>query len=90
MTSAGPARLYNMAGKGRIAVGFDGDFTVVDLHARRTIRRDWLASRCGWSPFEGMTATGWPVVTVVRGHIAMREGTLSATPMGAPLRFHGT
>ncbi len=90
LTSAGPARLYNMAGKGRIAVGFDGDFTVVDLHARRTIRRDWLASRCGWSPFEGMTATGWPVVTVVRGHIAMREGTLSATPMGAPLRFHGT
>ncbi|KAF0113281.1 MAG: dihydroorotase [Rhodospirillaceae bacterium] len=87
LTSAGPARVYDMADKGRIAVGYDGDFTVVDLKARRTIGRDGLASRCGWSPFEGMAVTGWPVATIVRGHMAMYEGALSPVPAGAPLRY---
>ncbi|VBB69863.1 Dihydroorotase [invertebrate metagenome] len=87
LTSAGPARLYAMAGKGYIAIGFDADFTVVDLKLHRTIDSGWLASRCGWSPFEGMKATGWPIATVIRGHIAMREGCVSAIPSGMPLRF---
>ncbi|MEE8145258.1 MAG: dihydroorotase, partial [Kiloniellales bacterium] len=53
LTSAGAQRVYGIAGKGRIAVGYDGDLTLVDLEARREITADWLASKCGWSPFEG-------------------------------------
>src|SRR5690606_32091384 len=52
LTSAGPARLYNIAAKGRIAVGYDADFTLVDLNAKRTIENRWIASKCGWTPFD--------------------------------------
>ncbi len=90
LTSAGPARVYGIAGKGRVAVGYDADFSIVDLEARREIGKDWLASRCGWSPFEGMTVTGWPQATVVRGRMVMREGELLGTPAGRPVRFQET
>ena len=87
LTSAGPQRIYGMAGKGRIAVGYDADLSLVDLAARREITSDWLASKCGWSPFEGMTVTGWPLATIVRGRVVMRDGALQGEPAGAPLRF---
>ena len=45
MTSAGPQRLFGIAGKGRLAVGYAADFTVVDLKARRVIEADWIASK---------------------------------------------
>ncbi|HYM32798.1 MAG TPA: dihydroorotase [Candidatus Cybelea sp.] len=89
LTSAGPARIYGISGKGRIALGYDGDLTLVDLKRRETIAESWLASRCGWSPFTGMTVTGWPVATIVRGHVAMRDAELSQ-PKGAPVRFLDT
>jgi dihydroorotase len=90
LTSAGPARIYGIAGKGRIAVGYDADLTLVDLGARRTIRAAWIASRCGWTPFDGTTVTGWPVATVVRGHITMRDDQLVGTPVGQSVRFTET
>lgn len=87
LTSAGPQRIYGIAGKGRIAVGYDADLSVVDLAARREITADWLASKCGWSPFEGMTVTGWPIATVLRGAVVMRDGALQGDPRGEPVRF---
>jgi dihydroorotase len=87
LVSAAPARLYQAHGKGAIRPGNDADFTIVDLKARRTIADDWLASKCGWSPFAGMRVTGWPVATVVRGGIVMREGALQGEPAGTPVRF---
>jgi dihydroorotase len=90
LTSAGPARVYGIAGKGRIAVGYDADLSLVDLKSRRTIRESWIASRCGWTPFDGMTVTGWPVATIVRGHIVMRDDQLVGTPSGDIVRFAET
>jgi dihydroorotase len=87
LTSAGPQRIYGIAGKGRLAVGYDADITLVDLKARREITRDWLASKCGWSPFEGMTVTGWPIATILRGRFVMRDGALQGEAAGAPVRF---
>ena len=87
LTSAGPARVYGIAGKGRIAVGYDADLVLVDLDRRKIIRADELASRCGWTPFEGREVTGWPVMTLVRGRIAVREGELLGGPAGRPVRF---
>ncbi|MGH6934759.1 MAG: dihydroorotase, partial [Methylocella sp.] len=52
MTSAGPARLFGIAGKGRIAVGYDADFTIADMKRRATIENRWIASRCGWTPYD--------------------------------------
>ncbi len=90
LTSAGPARIYGIARKGRIAVGFDADFSIVDLKARREIAADWLAAKCGWSPFEGQRVTGWPMATVVRGRVVMREAELQGDPVGAPVEFWET
>src|ERR1051326_1376783 len=87
LTSAGPARVFGIAGKGRIAEGYDADFTIVDLQARRRIENRWIASRCAWTPYDGMETTGWPVCTVIRGRIVMREGAIPALPAGRPVRF---
>lgn len=90
LTSAGAQRIYGIAGKGRIAVGHDADFSIVDVKRRQRIETAWLASKCGWSPFEGLTVTGWPVITVVRGHMVARDGALVGEAIGRPVRFEET
>ncbi len=87
MTSAGPARLFGIAGKGRIAVGYDADLTVVDLKRRMTIDNRWIASRCGWTPYDGKTVTGWPIGTIVRGRRVMWDGELVTASTGRPILF---
>jgi dihydroorotase len=90
MTSAGPLRLFGLAGKGRIAVGYDADFSIVDLKRRETIRNDWIASKPGWTPYDGRAVTGWPVGTIIRGRKVMWEGELTAPGLGEPIRFAAT
>jgi dihydroorotase len=87
LTSAGPARLFAIACKGRIAAGYDADFSVVDLKRRQTITNQWIASRAGWSPYDGATVTGWPVGTFVRGVRVMWEGEVLAPARGEAVRF---
>ncbi|WP_439817579.1 dihydroorotase [Zavarzinia sp. CC-PAN008] len=87
LTSTRAASLFHIRNKGQIAPGFDGDLTIVDLKRRQRIESDWLASRCGWSPFKDRVVTGWPVMTVIRGNLAMREGELLGAPAGRPLEF---
>ena len=87
LTSAGVARVFSARRKGRLAPGFDADFTVVDLRARRTITNQWIASKCGWTPFDGMTVRGWPIATIVRGRVVMRDGALLGQPAGQPVTF---
>ncbi|MBV9756615.1 MAG: amidohydrolase family protein, partial [Alphaproteobacteria bacterium] len=84
---AGPARVYGVLGKGRLAVGYDADFTLVDLRQRRRIEESWIASPCGWTPFAGMSVTGWPVATIVRGRAVMREDEVLGAPTGRLVRF---
>jgi dihydroorotase len=87
MTSAGAARIFGIAGKGRIALGYDADFTIVDLKKKRRIENSWIASTCGWTPFDGMETTGWPIATIIRGKTVMRDHALVAASQGAPVRF---
>jgi dihydroorotase len=87
LTSAGPARLFGIARKGRIAAGYDADFTVVDLNRRETITNRWIASRAAWTPYDGLTVTGWPVGTLVRGHKVMWEGELVGPGHGEAVHF---
>lgn len=89
LTSHGPQRLFGISGKGRIAVGYDADFTIVDLKRQETITDAWIESRCGWTPYDGKSVTGWPVGTVVRGAFAMWQGELAAAAAGEPVRFQG-
>ncbi|MGH6847151.1 MAG: dihydroorotase [Methylocella sp.] len=87
MTSAGPARLFGITGKGRIAVGYDADFTIVDMKRREKIENRWIASRCGWTPYDGKEVQGWPVGTIIRGRRIMWEGELTMPGQGEPVRF---
>ena len=87
MTSAGPNRLFGIANKGRIAVGYDADLTVVDLKRRETITNDWVKSRAGWTPYDGKQVTGWPVGTFVRGARVMWQGELTTPSRGEAVRF---
>lgn len=87
LTSHGPQRLFGIARKGRIAAGYDGDFTIVDLKRRDTIRNAQAGSRAGWTPYDGMQVTGWPVGTVVRGARVMWEGEIVGPGRGEPALF---
>jgi len=87
LTSHGPNRIFGMAEKGRLAEGFDADITIVDLKARRTIRHQDMATRSGWTPFDGFEAKGWPVATIIRGNVVMREDEVVAPALGEPVRF---
>jgi dihydroorotase len=90
LTASGPQRIFGIAGKGRIARGYDGDFTIVDLGLTRTIENKWIATRSGWTPFDGMKTKGWPVATILRGRVVMRDFAAVGTAQGAPLRFVDT
>jgi dihydroorotase len=87
LTSAGPARLFGIARKGRIAVGYDADVTAVDLKRRETITDKWVASRAGWTPYDGVKVTGWPVGTIIRGRKVMWDGGLATPAQGERVRF---
>jgi dihydroorotase len=87
LTSASPARVFGIANKGRIAVGYDADVTLVDLKRRETITERWIASRAGWTPYDGKAVAGWPVGTVIRGRKVMWERSLVTPAQGESVRF---
>jgi dihydroorotase len=87
LLSRNPARIYGAIGKGEIKVGFDADITVVDLKKKRTITNSWIASRSGWTPFDGVSVTGWPTATIIRGQVVMRDDELQGSPIGRAVSF---
>ncbi|MFL5295676.1 MAG: dihydroorotase [Phenylobacterium sp.] len=90
LTSHGANRLFQMADKGRLAEGYDADMTIVDLKARRTLTHAMMASRVGWTPFDGLQAKGWPMATIIRGTVVMRDDEVVAPHRGEPVRFQET
>lgn len=87
LASTAPARLFAMKERGQIAKGFMANFTVVDLKAERTIENSAMASRCGWTPYDGLRVTGWPVATILRGEVAMLDGAVMTATAGVPIAF---
>ena len=73
MTSANPALIFGIAGKGRIARGYDADLTFVDIGATTTITAANLHSKAGWTPYEGFEAI-FPRAVMLRGNVIM-DGT---------------
>ncbi len=90
LTSGGAQRVFGTANKGRMAVSYDADLTIVDLKAKKTITHGQQATRCGWTPFDGFETTGWPVATIVRGRVVMKDGELIGQAHGQPVRFQET
>ena len=80
LTATNPARLFGLAGKGSIAVGLDADLVLWDPTRQVTLTNDLMRSAIDYTPYEGMKVTGWPVATLLRGRVAMRDGRVQAEP----------
>ena len=65
--STNVADCYQMIGKGKLEVGYDGDVVLVDMNYRAIVEDKNCWARVGWNPFSGRELTGWPVLTVVEG-----------------------
>ncbi|HTV71075.1 MAG TPA: dihydroorotase [Rhizobiaceae bacterium] len=87
LASHGPQRIFGIARKGRIAAGYDADFTIVDLKRRETITNAQQGSKAGWTPYDGKQVTGWPVGTIIRGNRVMWDGEIVGPGLGQPVEF---
>ena len=70
---AGPAKVYEIKNKGSLIEGFDGDLTLVDLENHRIIQDSDTWTRVGWTPYDGMELTGWPMYTIVDGNVVHKR-----------------
>lgn len=87
LSSHGPQRIFGMARKGRIAAGYDADFTIVDMKRREIITNAQAGSKAGWTPYDGKQVTGWPVGTVIRGQRIMWDGEIATPGLGTAVEF---
>jgi dihydroorotase len=87
--SYGPERIHGLVNKGRIKEGYNADFTIVDLNKKNTITNAQQKSKTGWTPYDGMKVKGWPIMTIIRGHMVMREDEM-LEPIGKPVLFKET
>jgi dihydroorotase len=87
LTAEGPARIYGIARKGRIAEGFDADLVLVDPSVDEPLPLAWLRSRAGFSPFVGTPLAGWPETTIVRGQVVYHRHEPVGEPIGRPVEF---
>ena len=82
-----PHRYYGMEKQGLLKEGFKANITIIDLKKKKRITKKWLASKCGWSPFENKEIKGWPIAVLLNGKWAMREDELIGTAKGKPISF---
>ena len=79
-TSAAPARIFGLTGKGRLEVGADADIAIVDLEREFEIRDQDVLSKIGWTPYVGRHVRGAVDTTIVRGQVVYRDGVVVGEP----------
>ncbi|MDE0150934.1 MAG: dihydroorotase [Bdellovibrionales bacterium] len=82
-----PHHLFKMKKRGLIQEGFLANLTIIDLKKEQRITKDWLAYKCGWSPFENLKVTGWPTAVFLRGQLAMRDSEIINSAKGQEIAF---
>lgn len=88
MACENPAKIYGIKDKGFLQVGYDADLVLIDPYKKAMFERSMVASKCGWSPYEGETFIGWPIHVLLRGQAAVRDQALVAQPAGQPVTFN--
>ena len=83
-----PVKIFGIKNKGFLKENYDADITIVDLNKSIKIQNEDIQSKCGWSPFNGYSFKGSPVVTIVNGKIKMKNGKIIGDPEGTPLEFN--
>lgn len=86
LTSTNPAKIFKIKGKGLIAEGYDADLTIVNMEMIKTVTNENMHSKCGWTPYKGMSLRGWPVATIVSGNIVY-DGTIHTEFTGKEVEF---
>jgi dihydroorotase len=87
LLSINPCKIFNIKKRGEIKEGYYADLTIIDMNLNFKITNDWIASRCGWTPFNNKTVKGFPVGTVVNGKVASWDKKILDTKLGKPLEF---
>ena len=82
-----PVKIFGIKNKGYIKVGYDADFTIVDLDKKIKIKNKNIESKCKWSPFNEQIFKGTPVSTIINGEIKMKDGKILGDPSGKPMLF---
>ncbi len=80
LTATNPAKLFGLTQKGSLAPGKDADIVLFDPAKKVTITNALMQHIIDYTPFEGMDVTGWPVLTMRRGEVAMKDGVVLAQP----------
>ncbi|OGA56370.1 MAG: dihydropyrimidinase [Betaproteobacteria bacterium RIFCSPLOWO2_12_FULL_65_14] len=76
LTSTNHARTYGIAEKGRLEPGADADVAIWEPEKRVSLTAALMKDNVGYTPYEGMTVTGWPTTVLSRGRVAVHEGRL--------------
>jgi dihydroorotase len=88
--SYGPERVHRIHNKGRIKIGYDADFTLVDMKKEMIITNKQQKSKSQWTPYDGMKVKGWPTHTIIRSNIVMRDDEILGQPIGQQVKFKET
>lgn len=84
--STRPAEIFGLSTKGRLAQGMDADLTLIDPNLTQRVLEKDLETKCRWSPWQGVTLTGWPVMTVVNGTVVYNHGIFHPS-QGKEIRY---
>lgn len=88
MACENPARLFGIRDKGVVKEGCDADLVLVDPKKKIVFERAMVASKCGWSPYEGEQFSGWPIKVLVRGRNVMQDNDVIGAPSGVAALYN--
>jgi allantoinase len=86
LTAANPAKRFGLPSKGKISVGCDADFAMVDPNSTWTIHAEDSPSQQGYTPFEGLEMTARVTRTLLRGKTVFADGNVVGEPQGKYLK----
>ena len=82
-----PARVWNLHQKGAIREGWDADLVLVDLNRTAVVRNEEQLTKCGWTPWDGVSLTGWPARTLVHGQTVYCDGRVVGEGTGREILY---
>lgn len=83
-----PAKNYKIINKGKLEAGFDADIAIIDPKKSLTITNEMVVSKCGWTPYAGMTLAGGIVdKTFVNGHMVYDAGSFHEETKGTSIHI---
>lgn len=87
LTSFNPARIFGIKDKGMLKEGYDADITIVDMEMAERVDNKYMWSKAKWTPFNGLTLKGWPVMTFVNGKLMYEWRTTFHKGTGREVNF---